>query len=325
MDSRNVLRALTVAIAGLPWLTGSAQATVVERVVAVVGEQAILLSDVRDRAQPFLIRIEQQVPPGAQRAAAMSELYGQLLNRMVDEKLEEGAANRAHINVTAREVDDALQRIAAQNNVTVEIVIEEARKSGLSERQYRQEIRRQLLEAKLLNLRVQGRLRVSESDLEAAYNKLVQQERRSLGFRPAWIRVAAPRSLSADGLEERRALADRIVADARNGASFDSLLRRYGMVRVVRGGVLGRMKPGQFPPTLDALARGLEVGEVSEPLRYGDDLVILQVVERDPSKLPSFQEAQADLSQQVYVEKMDKARRQWLDSLRKQFHVDVRL
>src|SRR5689334_20409985 len=136
--------ALCLAAFAVAW---PARATVVERVVAVVGEQAVLLSELRERARPFLARIDQQSPDGAQRAAAASQLYAQLVQRLVDEELEQKAANRANVSISAREIDDALARVAAQNGVNVARVLEEAEKSGLSEQSYRQEIRRQLLEA----------------------------------------------------------------------------------------------------------------------------------------------------------------------------------
>jgi peptidyl-prolyl cis-trans isomerase SurA len=301
-------------------------ATIVERVVAVVGERAILLSDLRHRAEPFLLRIEQQVPPGAQRAAATSQLYGQLLERIIDEELEERAASRANLSVTTREVDDALARIATQNSLTVQAVVDEAKRSGLSERQYRQEIRRQLLEAKLLNLRIQGRLRIGESDLEGAYEKLVQEERRQLAFRAAWIRLRAPRS-NTSSLKAQRDLADQLVERARAGESFASLAREYSDDVATResGGLLAQLKPGQLTPAVDTAAIGLEVGGVSEPVRDGDHLAIVNLVEREESRLPPFEEARNELSQRVYMEKMETARRHWLDGLRRQIHVDIRL
>src|SRR5689334_14957692 len=134
------------ATAAIALATSLASATVVERVVAVVGEQAIWLSEVQERARPFLMRLEQQAPDSAHRAAAMSQLYGQLVDRLVEEELEQKAANRANLTVTPREIDDALMRVATQNNVTVAQIIEEALKSGLTEAAYRSELRRQLLE-----------------------------------------------------------------------------------------------------------------------------------------------------------------------------------
>src|SRR4051812_16336300 len=86
----------------------AAHATVAERVVAVVGDNPILLSDMRQRARPFLLQIEQRSPSGAQKAAAESEMFKQLLDRMVDERVEQQAAERAHLTVTAEEIDAGL-------------------------------------------------------------------------------------------------------------------------------------------------------------------------------------------------------------------------
>jgi peptidyl-prolyl cis-trans isomerase SurA len=323
---RRTRSAAAVGLA-LASLTAVAHATVVERVVAVVGEQAILLSELRDRARPYLQRVEQQSPDGAQRAAATSQLYGQLVSRLVEEELEQKAANRANLTVTQREIDDALQRIATQNGVDVARVIDEATKSGMTEQSYRTELRRQLLEAKLLNLRIQGRLRVSEDDVRAAYQHLVSDERKQLAFRPAWIRVSAPRSLAADALKARRDEADRLVAAARRGEDFGELARQHSTDEATRarGGLLGQLKPGQLPPVLDAVAITLDVGEVSEPVRQGDDFVILKMVARDESQLPTFEDARDELGQRVYMEKMGKAKHHWLEGLRRQTHVEVRL
>jgi len=242
-------------------------ATIIERIVAVVGEQAILLSELRERAKPFLLRLEQQPTDEAQRAAATSELYRRLVQRLVEEELEQKAANRSNITVTPREIDDALGRIAAQNGVTVARVMDEAIASGLTEQSYRQELRRQLLETKLLSLRIQGRLRVTDEDVRGAYQRLVMEERKQLGFKAALIRISAPHSLGAKELRDRRDQADRVVAAARRGEDFTLLARKYSDDSSTRGqgGLLGQLKPGQLPSALDAVALSLDSGGVSEP------------------------------------------------------------
>ena len=326
MSLRRSLCALALG-ASLLAVSAASRATVVERVVAVVGEQAILLSELRERARPFLARVDQQSPDSAQRAAATSQLYGQLVDRMVDEELEQRAANRANLSVTPREVDDALGRVASQNGVPPDRVVEEAVRSGLTEQAYRTELRRQLLEAKLMNLRIQGRLRVTDEDVRAAYARLLTDERRQLGFRAAWIRIAAPRDLGADALRARRAAAEGVVAALRRGEDFALLAARHSIDPAARstGGLLGTLRPGSLPAALDAVALSLEAGGISEPVRHGDDFVILKLVGRDPSRLPRLEEAKDEIGQRVYMEKMGKARRHWLDGLRRQTHVEVRL
>ncbi len=297
----------------------------VERVVAVVGERAVLLSDVRDRAKPFLIRINQELPAGAQRNAAISQTYKNVLERMVDEELQQRAANRSKIVVDAREVDEAIGRIAAQNGISVEQLVGEARKSGLDERQYRQEIRRQVLEAKLLNLRVQGRIKVTEEDMRAAYRKLVVEERKKLGFHAAWIRFDS--NGDREELKKKRALAESVAEQARSGGDFAELARRFSedAQNRARGGDLGQLKPGRISPALDQQLMTLEPGQVTPAIRVGDSVFVLKLLEREETELPTYDDAKSELSERVYLEKMGKARRAWLDGLRRGTVVEIRL
>src|SRR5215468_3439063 len=138
VPSKSSRRARCAAALGCGLLFWASQsgATIIERIVAVVGEQAILLSELRERARPFLLRMQQQPTDEAQRAAATSELYRRLVQRLVEEELEQKAANRSNITVTPREIDDALNKIAQQNGVPLARVLEEAQSNGLSEQTY---------------------------------------------------------------------------------------------------------------------------------------------------------------------------------------------
>jgi peptidyl-prolyl cis-trans isomerase SurA len=68
-------------------VSANARAITVEKVVAVVGEKAILLTDLRKRARPFLAQLGASVPEGPRRTAEESKMYSQLIDRMVDEQL----------------------------------------------------------------------------------------------------------------------------------------------------------------------------------------------------------------------------------------------
>jgi peptidyl-prolyl cis-trans isomerase SurA len=298
----------------------TAEATVVERVVAVIGDRAILLSDLKSRAQPFLIQVTQGVPPGAQRNAAISQVYKGVLDKIVDEELEERAAIQAKITISSKEIDDAIARVAGQNQITAQKLLDEAAKTGINEQQYRDELRRQLLQAKLVNVRLQGRIRVTDDDLKVAYRKLVFEERQRLGLHVAWIRIPG----GNDGAG--RALAER-VAEAARTQDFSTLARQFSDDRATKdaGGVLPQDKLADLPSSVARASLALEVGEASPPLRMDDDFVIVRVNSRDASQLPSFDDARRELGDRVYMDKMSQARRIWLDGLRRQNHVEVRL
>jgi len=312
----------TALLLGAIAVTSNAQATVVERIVATVGERAILLSDLKRRAEPFMQQVQQGVPAGAQRSAAISQVYKAVLQKIVDEELMEKAAAQAKVTISAIEVDEALKRVAAQNKLTVEQVLTEAERAGLAESKYREELRRQLLEAKLLNVRLQGRIRITEEDLKLAYRKLETEERGQLGVQLAWIVIR-----SADrGPAEARKLANEAAQRARQ-EDFAAVARALSEDPATRegGGVMARVRPDQLPPDLARNSVNLAVGQVSQPFRAGADFVVLKVLDRDASNMPDYESAKRELSERVYMDKMSQARRVWLDNLRRQHHVEVRL
>ncbi len=305
---------------------GGASATLIERIVAVVGERAILLSDLRERAQPFLLQIHQGVPVGAQRNAAISQLYKGLIEKLVDEELEQRAAIQAKVTVTAREVEEALERVAGQNGITVARLLSEAKKTGLDEIGYREELRRQLLQTKLINVRLQGRIRVSEDDLRGYYHRLVLEERSKLGFRVAWIKLTTrPGATAAETLAARKR-ADGLALSATR-YDFAALARQNSDDRSTRenGGLLPTTHAEQVAPQLQRVLVALDVGEVSPVVAIPGGFGIFKLVSREETTLPSYEEARQELSQRVYLEKMTQARRAWLDNLRRQQHVEVRL
>jgi peptidyl-prolyl cis-trans isomerase SurA len=310
----------------LEFAAPSASATVVERVVAVIGDRAILMSDLRARAEPFLVQVHQSVPAGAQQAAAISQVYKAVLEKIVDEELEGRAAVQAKISISSKEVDEAIARVAAQNQISTEKLLAEAAHSGINEQQYRDELRRQLLQAKLVNVRLQGRIRVTDEDLKAGYRKLLLEERQRLAFRASWITIHTPSDASAETFAKKREFAEGLTRAART-EDFGALARRYSDDAPTReaGGILTATKLAELPPILARAAQSLEPGESSPVLRVGDDFVILHVISRDASQLPAFDEARRELAERTYMDKMGQARRNWLDGLRRQNHVELRL
>jgi peptidyl-prolyl cis-trans isomerase SurA len=154
-------------------------AGVLDRIVAVVDRDILLLSELHARSRPFLKQIAQAHPaPGAQRAAAQSQLMSELLGRMIEEVLVAAEADRKHITVAPDEIDRALQAIAAGQNITVPELLNAARDLGMTEKEYRDELRRQLLEGKLLQIRVSERVKGLSELAEPARAQRIEQERR---------------------------------------------------------------------------------------------------------------------------------------------------
>jgi parvulin-like peptidyl-prolyl isomerase len=112
-----------------------------------------------------------------------------------------------------------------------------------------------------------------------------------------------------------------------NRVEFESLAKAFSDDAPTRllGGDLGHHKPGDLAQAIEDEALKLDVGAVSIPFRYKNDLVVIKVVSRDTSQLPGLDDVRDELLQRTYAEQMDKARKQWIEEMRHGTYVDVRL
>jgi peptidyl-prolyl cis-trans isomerase SurA len=320
-------------------VSAPAGAIIVERVVAVVGDKPILLSELEVRTRPFKYQVSQKVPVGPQRAAAHDQINREMLQKMIDEELEAQAADRAKVSVTPDEIDNAFKTIAGSQNMTVSELFREARtRSGLSEQEYRDEIRRQILEGKMIQLRVKGRVRITKEDVRLMYERFKREERKVLEYHPAWIVLRIMPGSSPAARVERQALAQTIAARAAAGEDFAALAKLYSDDTQTKevGGDLGIRAPLQSPaaqqgkrPTLgkelEEEVMKLDTNQVSPPVRTEQAIFVLKLVSRQPSRFKTYDEAEQEMLGRLQQEILEKAKRKWLDELKAKTHLDVRL
>lgn len=326
-------RLAATALAGVLALAAvrPADAAIVERIVAIVGERPILLSELRLRARPHLARIAMQTQNASQQAAAESEMFRELLNRMIDERLEETAADKAHLAVTPEEVDNGIRQVAAQAKLSPKDVIAEAKRSGLSEQDYRDEIRRQLLEGKLIQLRVRGRVRVTEQDARAAYTHWARDVEQQSPVDLRILVLQVPAGASQQQQLARQALAEELSRRARAGEDFCDLVLQYSEDPTTKNGCGSR---GPIPksalfPELQQAAAALKPGETSSPIAFRDPMgnqavLVVQLAQAQP-KMPPYEQVKDQMMERAYVEATERQRKQWLQELRRGVYIDVRL
>lgn len=328
----------TVAAGLLAAAARPARAVIAERVVAVIGDRPILLSELRKRGKPFLMQIAARGMTGPQAAAAETQLFKELIQKMVDDELEAQAADKAHISVAPDEIDAAMRNVAASQGISLTDLLKGAARSGLSEAEYREELRRQILEGKMLQLRVKGRIRITEEDVKAMYERVLREERKRREFHAHWIVLQIYPGSSPAAIAQREQLAAQIVRAARAGQDFATLAKQYSDDTKTRdlGGDLDIRAPQGAPqvlagrrqpirPELDPIVQALEPGQVSDPVRVEDAIVIVWLAERQASRYTTYEAAKPEMLNRLQTEILEKAKRKWLDELKSRTHLDIRL
>jgi peptidyl-prolyl cis-trans isomerase SurA len=296
---------------------GEPKGEVIERTVAVVNGDPLLLSELRTRAAPFLQRLLRA--PEAQRMTLMQQLYGELLTQLIDERLLEQDARKLNISITAGDIDRAIENVARQSGLKEPEFWDAVAAQGFSRDQYRGDVRRQLLRLKVINQKVRTRINVTEDDVRRKYDSALRVARKSASFRVAHVFLAADTE-SVTKLSQVRgeaeALRKKLTAD-----NFPEAMTEHG------GGELGWVSQGDLPQALADALLSLEPGTISEPVRGPAGLHIFLLRERKEGEasMGGYEQVKGELYRQMVDEAMGKQEANYLGELRKRSLITRRL
>jgi peptidyl-prolyl cis-trans isomerase SurA len=297
------------------------RAEVVERVVAVVNDDAIFLSELRTKAGPYLPRA-MGLPTEAQRMAAIDQIYGQVLELLIQQRLVVQAAEEEDITVTSADVEQALTTVRTESGLSEAEFWEAVALQGYATREeYRRDIRNQLIQYRVLNARVRGRVNITLEDVRRVYDERVARSRRSLEYVAADIIVRFPRDAGATDITRARREAEAIRASIETADDFDDAMEEHN------GMELGRLAQGDLEPVLEEAIAGLEDGQITPAIQgtRGFHIILLRAREMAESDLGSFESLQNEIYQEMLREAMETQQRLFLEELRRAAHIEVRL
>ena len=305
--------ALLVIATCCGWLHATqAQAEVIERVAAVVNDEAVMLSSLRRRAAPYLEQLVADADSQSERTSRIKQLYKRLLQQLVDEELVEQAARKAHISVTSTDTEQAIENVRKQNSMTEDAFWQAVRGQGFTEKQYREDVRKQLLRLKVVNQRIRGHVNVTEQTVREAYDDRVRDARRAQKFHAEHLLVALAPDASATevarALKEAGELRAQLTVE-----NFSSIAGQRG------GGDLGWLDQGDLPEVLEETLLGLSEGEISAPVRgpSGVHIFLLRERQSGAAALPPFDQMHAEIQRDLMDKAMQRQEEMFIKGLRR--------
>lgn len=304
--------------------TRSAAAKVVERVAAVVNHEIVLLSEVEDRARPMMAEIQEQ---GSGRERAIARLERETLERIVDETLIAQEASRLQIAVTPDEVDRTVDSVKAQNKISQDQLIEALRASGMGYEQYLEELKRQILRMKVLNVQVRSRVSVTDDEVRRYYDQNLRRAGADVRVRFRQIFVQIPENAPRALVRERKKRAEALAVRVRGGEDFGQIARLESddLLSRADGGEPGWTGRGVLPPELEEIMFALEPNDLRGPVYTDRGAYIVELLERKASAARPFDEIKEELRAQMAQEETERATRVWLVDVRRRAYVDIRL
>ena len=249
----------------------------VDRVVAVVNDEAITQHDVNDAMSIVLQQMRQQKlsPPPE------DVLEKQVLERLITERALLQYAKESGLKVDDTMVERAIQRIAQDNKLSVDDFRKALAKDNISIAKYREDLRNEIIVQRLREREVESRLTVSDAEVDHYLATLKLQDKGDSEYLLAHILVIVPEQANAEQIEAKRRRAEEALRAIRAGGDFAQVAAGFSDASdALRGGNLG-WRPGARLPTVFAeQVRTMNPGDVSPVLRSAAGFHIVKLVDK---------------------------------------------
>lgn len=250
-------------------------------VAAIVNDEAISKQDVRLRARLATASLGTQ--PNAE---ALAQLSAQILETLIDERLQLQEAKVRKISATEDDVDKAFSELAESNRTTPEQLAGELRRLGANPRTLRDQLKADFVWQNLVQGRYGALVRVSESDM---HNMMEQMKDAMSKTQYQLSEIVIPVNSPED---EPRALAfaNRLLDDMRKGTAFDVTAKHFSNApSAAGGGNLGWVSSEGLRPEVIDIVEQMSAGDVSNPIPTPAGIYIVQLRDkREGAKAAQF-------------------------------------
>jgi peptidyl-prolyl cis-trans isomerase SurA len=258
-----------------------------DRVVAIVNDEALTQYEIDEQKKIALAQMKTQnvTPPSAE------TLEKQVLERLITERALLQFAKETGVRVDDTQVERTIARIAQDNKLTPDEFRKALEKEGTSYAKFRDDIRNEIIVQRLRERDVDGRVTVSESEVD---NFLATQSVQSGGdveYRLSHILVLVPEQASPEQIETKRMRAEEALGQVRSGAEFGQVAAGFSDAQdALQGGALGWRTPARMPAVFAEQVRTMKPGDVSGVVRSANGFHIVKVLEVRNRETPTIVE-----------------------------------
>ncbi|MFK7915117.1 MAG: peptidylprolyl isomerase [Pseudomonadales bacterium] len=272
---------LRVALAGLliAFASTAAQAAYEEldAVVAVVDDDVVLASELLSRLET----VKKQMAGANVQPPPEDILLSQLMERLVVESIQLQQATRRGVDIDDETLTRAVRGFAQQNNMDLDTFRAALVRDGMSYREFREEIRREMIISRLQRNMVNRRISISDQEIDAVLNSPFYQQVLSDEFRVGHILLTIEESASEAAEQAAEQAAQTIVTELRSGADFAQMaISRSSGSRALEGGDLGWRRAAELPSLFAETVLELSPGDVAEPIRSSSGIHVVKLLEQ---------------------------------------------
>jgi len=309
----------------------SVSSEIIDSSVAVVNQDVITRSDVNKIGKAIFRRIIEEAPV-EQQEQALQEARKKIITQLIENKLLTQRAAALNISVTPEEINHAQNQVIQRNNFTNEEFRDELQKMGLSQEQYHETLREQILRSKLINYEVRSKVAVPDEEIERYFEEQYSKQTKAekyyvLQLGISWADISQPSELSAAKKKARNQI-EIAHSLAKKGQDFKTVARKYSnLASATDGGDLGLFEKNEMAAYMRDTITTLQPGEISPIIERPDRYIFFKLLEHKQNSNNSTETLDENIKEEIrnilYKQEAEKRYKTWLDKIRNEAYIKI--
>ncbi len=290
---------------------------VIDSCAAVVNQDVITVSEVEEAGKPVFERIKLEVSP-SQQVEALHQARKNVIAKLVEKHLLLQQAEQMKISVTDAEVEAARKDILERGGVNEEEFKAELVKMGLTEQQYRENLKEQILSSKLVGYAVRSKVVVPEEKIKAYYEENYMAK--ASGYHLLQIGFAF-----GDSKQAAEKKAEEVRNLAVSGQDFQELARqRSELPSAADGGDIGVLKIEEMAPSMREAVTSLQPGGISPVVETPDGFIIFKLLSsgQDTTKAP-YESVRNEIHEILRKQELEARYKTWIEEIRSGAYIRI--
>ena len=249
----------------------------IEGVVAVVNDDPISFTDVRQRARLLLLSLGGRQPTQEQ----VQQITAQALEQLIDEKLQLQEAAEYEVEISDSEIAGSIDRLAQQSGLTRDSLMQSLLQAGVNPASLEDQTRADIAWRRIMGGLYGSRIRISDNQIQEQMKRM-QADAQKEQYLTSEIFLYAP---TPEDKEQALTAANSILDQLRAGAPFEVAAQRFSSApTAATGGDMGWIVIDDVDEARRAALQALDEPGLTDPVVVEDGIYIINVRnKRDPS------------------------------------------
>ena len=251
-----------------------AQAMEIDRIIAVVDDDVVMRSELDQQ----LARVRTELRQNGGELPPTTVLERQVMERLILQKIQVQVAEHSGVQVSEDNLDKAINDIAKKNKLDIPQFKQILQSEGYEFSRFRDDIRQEILLAKLRREEVDKRIQVSEREIDNYLTNESGATSTGEEYHVSHILISTPSGATEIERRAAKEKAETVMKRLDEGAEFGDLaIAMSDGQDALDKGDLGWRKIDEIPSLLADSARTLEVNAHSDIIRSSNGFHIVKL------------------------------------------------